>query len=332
MDAAAMALAVQQLQQGMHTMQLHRADDARRHTEEIRRLRAEGAAAAAAAAARALPMGATMRLPPAALYDGHTPPLEEWLSAMSQQYAWYGWISDADRIRAGAAHLAGAALEWWQHPPAGVHPATWDLFEAGLRARFQPVTSAETARAKLFTLAQGRTSITVYVAAFRRLLAAIPGMDTETQKHVFVKGLNEQIREAIRASGVATLDAAITMAVRIGTPMEPAAAAAAPAVAEPSDPMDLSAIRAEYDPSAGDALNMRSQLGDILAAVQRMGSNSALGPARPLIERDAGFTPQRLEEYMNAHRCFGCHETGHGLRVCPKRKVDASGRVTWSTQ
>jgi hypothetical protein len=88
-----MALAAQQLQQGMHTMQLQCADEARRRTEEIQRLRAEGAAAAAAAAAssRALPMGATMRLPPAALYDGHTPPLEEWLSAMSQQYAWYGF-------------------------------------------------------------------------------------------------------------------------------------------------------------------------------------------------------------------------------------------------
>jgi hypothetical protein len=41
MDATAMALAAQQLQQGMHTMQLQCADEARRRTEEIQRLRAE---------------------------------------------------------------------------------------------------------------------------------------------------------------------------------------------------------------------------------------------------------------------------------------------------
>jgi hypothetical protein len=329
MDAAAMGLAMQQLQQHMIAMQQHRADDIHRHAEEIRLLRADAAAAAAAAAAHALPMGAMMRLPPAALYDGYTPPLDEWLSAMRQQYAWYGWVGDADRIRAGSAHLAGPALEWWQHLLPAALPTTLTLFEAGLKARFQPVTSAETARTKLLSLTQGRTSINDYVSTFRRLLLSVPDTDAETLKHLFLRGLNDRTREMLRASGVATLDAAITMAVRVGTPM-PADAGAPPAASSASDPMDLNAMNVR---ASVDAPVMHSELTLLLAAMQHK-NNYRGGAAAPGLSRpsEAGFTPQRLEEYMNAYRCFGCHETGHGLRACPLRKVNADGSVTWSTQ
>lgn len=329
MDAAAMGLAVQQLQLGMQAMQQNRADDARQYTEEIRRLRAE-AAAAAAAAAHAQPMGARMHLPPAALYDGNKPSLDEWLPAMRQQYSWYGWINDADRIRAGSAHLAGPALEWWQHLAAAAVPTTLDLFEAGLRARFNPVTSAETARAKLIDLTQGRGTVNDYVASFRRLLIAVPSTDDATILFLFLRGLNSKTRELLRASGVATLDAAITMAVRVGTPMQHAAAAAGP----PSDPMDLSAISAGHGSlTASEPPIILSEARASLAAMHHGGGRYDVStPSRPLIERDSRFTVQRLEEYMDEHRCFGCHRVGHGLRSCPLRKVSADGSVTWSTQ
>ena len=78
-------------------------------------------------------------------------------------------------MRLPTSVLAGDAWDWWAHLGAAA-PAGWTALVDALRARFQPVTSAETARAKLASLAQGKASVNEYISAFRRLLVAVPTM------------------------------------------------------------------------------------------------------------------------------------------------------------
>ena len=110
------------------------------------------------------------RLPPPPFFSGGANALDDWFSAMEQQILWYGdgLPTDAARLVWIASFLQGAALDWWKTLPA--KPRTVEEFAVALRARFQPVNSAETARAKLLALAQGKGGVQAYVDAFRRLL------------------------------------------------------------------------------------------------------------------------------------------------------------------
>lgn len=330
----AIAQALQQMQQQMQSLQAQ-------HAQQIQQLQAAAAAAAHAPAAVATPPAhGGMRIAPPAHYDGDKPALDDWLAAMRQQFAWYGISTDAGRVGTGAAHLAGPAFEWWEHPLGGTAPATWAAFEAGLRVRFQPITSAETARAKLFVLVQGRSSINDYVAAFRRLLVSVPNTDADTALFQFLRGLNDKTREQIRAQGISTLDAAITMAVRVGTPMPSSAASS-------SSAMDLSALLAAMQTGSESTPSTSEEpvtLAMVLAAIQQSGRGPVRGQGnsrgahgasggysgpRPL-PRIKGFSDDKVRKYMAENRCFGCDKVGHGTRECPSRRVDASGNVTWT--
>ena len=302
-----------------------------------------------AASAPPTARGPALRIAPPAHYDGSTPPLDDWLASMRQQFAWYQMTSDAEQVRAAAAHLKGPALDWWEHPAAAAGPpTTWLAVDAGLRARFQPITTADTARIRLATLEQGKHSINDYVAIFRRLIVAVPTMDVESQMFQFTRGLRPALYMHLRQAMPATLEAAIALAVRMGT-----AAPSASSSGSGSSAMDLSALLAELDgreaessaTTPAEAPVTRSEFTTLLAAIQqsnyRRGGDSA-GNSRGAqgasggfqgprgLPRIKGFSPEKVKDYMDSNRCFGCHKTGHGSRECPLRKVDASGRVTWS--
>ena len=59
------------------------------------------------------------------------------------------------------------------------------------------------------------------------------------------------------------------------------------------------------------------------------GSRAGAGGFRalPIIPH---LTPDQVTEYMAAGKCFGCGAKDHSSRGCPKRKVGADGRVSWS--
>jgi hypothetical protein len=317
------------------------------HAHDIHALQAAAAVASAAAAAPAT-RGPSLRIAPPAHYNGSTPPLDDWLASMRQQFAWYQMTSDAEQVRTAAAHLKGPALDWWEHPSAAGPPTTWLAVDAGLRARFQPITTADTARIRLATLEQGKHSINDYVAIFRRLIVAIPTMDVESQLFQFTRGLKPALYMHLRQAMPTTLEAAIALAVRMGTAVPSAASSGSS-----SSAMDLSVLLAELDgreveapttPPA-EAPVTRSEFTTLLAAIQqsnnRRGGDSA-GSSRGAqgasggfqgprgLPRIKGFSPEKVKEYMDSNRCFGCHKIGHVSRECSLRKIDASGRATWS--
>jgi hypothetical protein len=268
---------------------------------------------------------------------------------MRQQFEWYGIGSgdDAARIRFAAGYLSGAALDWWEHSPA--QPTTWADAEKALRTRFQPVTSADSARAKMHALVQGRSPVQDYVSAFRRLLVAVPTMGDDDRLFLFLRGLHPAIATQLRVQGVATLDAAVAMAVRIGS-LRDMGAAPSPSSTPSSDAMDINAmldgvegLEQETDAPAdsGDAPVTRAEFQQLLNAMRDerrpggAGRGGGAGGNRGRFQprgppRIAHLTPQQVSEYMDAGKCFGCGSKDHQSRQCPKRKIGADGKVSWT--
>ena len=312
-------------------------------------------AAAHAAGAPPAPRAAEPRIPAPAQYDGKAAALDDWLSELGQQFAWYGASTgtDALRLRFATAYLRGAARDWWTHHPSP--PVTWAAFSDALRARFQPVTAAHAARAKLLSLAQGKAPVNDYIAAFRRLLVSVPDMGEADKLFQFLRGLRPPIAAHLRIQNVTTLDAAVQMAARIGSVGEMAAAAQEHAGAASSSaahaPMELDALLniegLEQETSGcvpqtapGNAPATQAQLAELLNALRGQlkgsagsGNNAGTRSGKP--RRFGGppriphLTPAQVHEYMAAGKCFGCGSKEHTSRGCPRRKIGEDGRVCW---
>lgn len=287
------------------------------------------------------------RLPPPPFYAGGAAALDDWFSAMEQQITWYGIGLPDDQARLVwiAAYLQGPALEWWKTLPA--KPATVAGFAAALRARFQPVNSAETTRGMLLSLVQGKGGVQAYVDAFRRLLVRVPDMAESDRVFQFLRGLHPDVATQLRIQGVATMDKAVEMAVRIGSVMELGrasngarpAAAAAQAGSTSMELDNIEGLEKETGASPKDDEASKpvtqAQLRELLNAMResrggrggRRGGRTGMQSHRMRgLPQVPHLTPVQVQEYMDAGKCFACGKTGHDSRNCPHSKNAKEGQ------
>lgn len=346
MDAAqfaqVMAQAAAESKAQIQAMQQH-------HAQQMAQLAAQVAAAAAQAAAPAAAAGPPrgQRLAAPSPFEGSSSTLDDWMAAMQRQFEFYNMPDDGERVRFASAHLHKSAWDWWSTIALANRPNSWTTLKTALIARFQPVTSAETARAKLIALSQGKQSITEYVDNFRRLLARIPDMGLADQLFQFIRGLRPALATQLRVQGVTTMDAAINLAVRVGSLSDMGASQQSQS-ASSSSPMDLDAIEGlEADTSAtsvGEAPVTRAEFQQLLNAMRdgrrtggagssssssNSGNNGRFVPRGP--PTIPHLTPDQVKEYMDSGKCFGCGSKDHRSRQCPKRKIGADKRVSWSS-
>jgi hypothetical protein len=309
------------------------------------------------AAAASAQRGQQPRFAAPTTFDGRSGTFDEWKADMLRQFEWYNTPGDADRIRVAAAHLKGAAGDWWTSLAAASRPSTWVALIAALETRFQPINSAELARSQLYALVQGKKTVNEYIDSFRRLLGRLTSaqgqidMAASDQLLHFRKGLRPAIALQIDMQGITTLDAAINLAVRVGSRIDMAASSNSNGSSSSGAPMELDNIEGlEGDTSAtnnADAPVTQSQLKLLLAAMQDnrrggrgagAGSSSSSGGGNNRhhggrsygLPRMPHLTEDQVKEYMAAGKCFGCGATDHTSRGCPKRKKGPDGRVSWS--
>ena len=286
----------------------------------------------------AAPRAFTPRLPAPPPFSGKSASLDSWIADMEQQFEWYAVPNDADRMRFAAGFITGSARDWWTTTAAAARPATWVTFLEALRRRFQPVTSAETARAKLATLQQGKSSIHDHVSAFRQLLVSVPTMGEDDRLFMFTRGLRSDIATQLRVHGVKTVDAAIEMATRIGslgelaglTSNKPASAAAGPS-ANDMDLTNVEGLDGETSSAEGSAPVTQAQLLAMLNAMkQERASNrsrESKGAGKDVtaaIAKRFKLTPEQVREHFDKGQCFNCHSTEHSSRSCPKPKKSSN--------
>ncbi len=331
MDAAAVYAAMQQQvqQQAQLIAQLQQQLQQQQHQPMLQQQQPQQQQPQPAPAARFTP-----RLPAPLAFDGKSTRLDSWIADMEQQFEWYAVQSDVDRMRFAAGFISGSARDWWTATAAAARPTTWETFVAALRQRFQPVTSAETARAKLASLQQGKASIHDYVSAFRQLLVSVPTMGEDDRLFTFTRGLRSDIATQLRVHGVKTVDAAIEMATRIGSLGELAGLtagstkSAAAAAAGSSNDMDLTNVEgldAETSSAEGSAPVTQAQLLAMLNAMKNerasnrsKESKSGGKDVAAAIAKRFKLTPEQVREHFDKGQCFNCHSTDHSSRSCPK--------------
>lgn len=302
------------------------------------------------------------RMPAPASYEGKASTLDEWIVELEQQFEWYQTHTELERLRFATAFMKGTARDWWLNlaVPARAAIVTWDQMKDALRGRFQPVTTAEMARARLATLGQGKATVHQYVAAYRKLLISLTTMSEDDRLFAFVRGLQPSIAMQLRVHGVKSVEQAIEMAVRVGSLSEFAALASAsahttsssstsslPAAASSSAPMELDALSGieglEQDTNgtasssssstiaSADGPITRGEFQQLLNAMreQRTGGRRQGAPSNSAsqssIKQDGrvhygDLTRERMDKHFAEGTCFSCGKTGHQARNCRSRQ------------
>lgn len=346
MDAEAAVVALAALQQQVASMNKLHAAEVSAHALELEQLAAavnrqdEQIAAAVAARGAHATGPRQVRITPPPQYDGSRPPIDVWTASMKQSFTYNRLITDADQVGLAAACITGPALDWYNNAVLLAQtPPTWVEFEAGLRLRFQPVTTADIARGRMDNLRQGKRPVVEYVAAFRRLVVALPSTDAGTLLFNFQRGLSHELQLINLQHHPVTLEAAIDLAVRTGSTYYTGGGAAGSAA-----PMELNALYedAYYDGSAPAASRPHSpseaMLMERLTAMfsrdgdgrSRAAHGAGAGERRSL-PRIQGLTPEQVKAYMDEGKCFGCGSKQHMSHGCPRRTV-VDGKVSWPAQ
>jgi hypothetical protein len=220
-----------------------------------------------------------------------------------------------------------------------------DSLAAAMRARFQPVTAARTARDQLRALRQGSRGVNEYIADFQRLRTLLPTMSEDDALHAFESGLSANLQEKLRVQGVSSVQEAIAMAARVGGLMQSAAAQQSRASLHQMDiddgqqqpPKEIwqALLNAMQQRDGGGGLGAKTQThrgytherergggfgrGGSSRRGGRGGRFGASGP--PVVP---GVPEETVRQRLQAQQCVRCGQDGHRSTGCPNA-ISASG-------
>jgi hypothetical protein len=330
--------------------QAHRADEQQKLIKQLRASSAHspkssapaspqrGAGASAAAAQRASQSRFARKEPRTQdLQEYHGAAgakLDDWLDELGAAVELYE-LTEREAVAFATSRLRDAARLWWnalgskgKQAITGVAPLA-----AALRARFQPVTAAHTARVQLDKLAQGSRSINEYIADFQRLRTRLPGMAEEDALHAFRRGLRNDIAGELRKQRVTSLTDAISLASHVGSEATPASGRSAlnqmdvddDAAAHVQPPKEmwqaLLNAMASRDTSGLGAKTQTHHGYTQQRDSQRGGRGGARGGGRGGFRRGPpevpGVPEQVVRQRMDAQQCIRCGQDGHRSTGCP---------------
>jgi len=307
-------------------------------------------AAAAAAHAPAASQSRFARKEPRAQdlreYDGASgAKLDDWLDELGAAVELYE-LTDREAIAFAASRLRDAARLWWNALGSeGKRAVTGvTLLAAAMRARFQPITAAHTARVQLDKLQQGSRSINDYIADFQRLRTRLPGMAEDDALHAFKRGLRSDISSELRKQRVATLQDAISLASHVGSEATPAAGKPSlhqmdiddgdAGASSLDDRITKAVLNAMQNVQGGNGVGMGAKTQTQRGYQQernaggRGGSRGGRGgrfggfPRGPPVV--PGVSVDTVKQRLDAQQCVRCGGEGHRSPACPNA-ISASG-------
>jgi hypothetical protein len=283
-------------------------------------------------------------------YDGAAgAKLDAWLDELSLARMLYE-LNAREASRFAVSRLRGAALQWWLWLDSSAQEAigSAEALAAALRARFQPVTTARTAREQLDKLTQGSRNVNDYIADFQRLRTQLPSMAEDDALYAFERGLRRELAVELRRQGANSLQEAIALVARVGGLLQ--AANASPqgrgATANQMDMGDgdegagrldrieaaLNAITsAQGGNASGPGTKTQTQRGyQNVEQSSRGGGRGGRGAGRggrgggrgpPVV---AGVTPEVVRQRLDARQCLRCGSDEHMSYSCPNSISNSS--------
>jgi len=273
-------------------------------------------------------------------YDGASgAKLDDWLKQLAMAARLYH-LSAQESVDFAGSRLRGAALDWWLALGDTELAAIGDsiALAAALRARFQPVTAARTAREQLDKLQQGSRGINDYIADFQRLSTQIglTSLGEENALYAFERGLRRDLAVELRKQGVSTLREAIALAARVGGLLQQAAApqsrsaAAVNQMGIDDDGMDERIQQAVLNAmNARDNSGMGAKTQTHRGYTQERGRGGGRGGfqggrggrfgGRPAMGTPTipGVPASVVEQRRAANQCYRCGSGEHQGRQCP---------------
>ena len=259
--------------------------------------------------------------------------LDAWIRRARQNLSFYRGLAALDAVVWLATGLEGAAADWFAEVSnTDAAPKSPDELFAGMRARFQPVNSAEVARRDLDSLTQGKLSVNDYVTRFRQLIAHLPKVDEDTRMHMFRKGLRAAIEDKIDAMDPqpSTLEKVIAVAARLEGRAQASGRGASEGVAniEPGQQLvTLDQISAIVDQAVSRATAAAAPGGARPGYDSRRdrGANKR-SESTPMWKR-VGLTPEEGQRRMATGLCLWCSKTGHIMRDCSDRAAGKPAKL-----
>jgi hypothetical protein len=281
-------------------------------------------------------------------YDGTSgAKLDDWLKQLAMATRLYH-LNAREAVDFAGSRLRDAALDWWLALDADEVAAIIDTaaLANALRARFQPVTTARTARELLDKLQQGSRGINEYIADFQRLTAQIgmASLGQENALFAFERGLRRELAVELRKQGVASLQDAIAMAARVGGLMQSSAGQQGRPSLNQMDIDDgdgaqppkeiwqalLNAMHARDN--GGGSAKGHMHRGYTQERERNAGRGGRGGTRGGRGSRSSGFGPpvvpgvpeQVVRQRLDAQQCVRCGGDGHRSTGCPNA-ISASG-------
>lgn len=264
--------------------------------------------------------------------------LDAWVTRQSRQLAFYEGLADGPAVAWLATALEGAAGDWYDEYSRahGAKPTSPTVMFAGLRKRFQPVDSAETARRDLDALQQGKGDVNAYTTRFRQLLGHLPNMDNETRMWQYRRGLRAALQGKI-AEAVpqpTTLEAFIELAARYeGRAGNHGTEGLAAVDTTDRDDAPMTFTRVELNALIQNAIAAQTRSAPPGGSLTPEGYDSRRsrgankGSKLTPLWRLAGLTQEEGNRRRASNLCMWCAAPAHIFRDCPDRAAGKPARL-----
>jgi hypothetical protein len=277
-----------------------------------------------------------------ALFQGEmdSEKLDAWLRRLMVHCSYYGSTGgslekEKDKVVYAAAHLEGAAADWWFSVMDG-KVSTMQQFMEAVNGRFRSSVDADVAAEKLYRLKQTQGQpVAMYAGVVHQLLLRLPDMAMSDRVRQFARGLLPHLAQRVREMRPDTLEKATELAIRyegsFGLPGEQTKGGAGGAGAARINTVTLG--EEEKGPGGDEGKEGRvRQLELQLAAVQQWQKQQhgrpggAVRPnSTPRSEGGRGYCYRCGEPGHVATKCsftenvcYNCKEKGHTKWTCPK--------------
>jgi Ty3 transposon capsid-like protein/Zinc knuckle len=276
-----------------------------------------------------------------ALFQGEmdSDKLDAWLRRLMVHCSYYGRRGGAleeeqAKVDYAAAHLEGAAADWWFTAMGKV--TTMQQFIEAVNGRFRSAIDADVAAEKLYRLRQQKgQTVAQYAGLVHQLMLRIPDMAMSDRIRQFTRGLLPHLAQKVREVQPDTLESATELAIRyegsFGVPGGESGGGKA----------GINTVQTTWEETEGTQQDSTAeQLKLVLAAIQRWQPRGGGGSQRQQgagggNQGQLGTATETPKEYCyrcgdKGHRttdctfdenvCYKCKEKGHARRQCPKNK------------